>query len=91
MNTINIPMKVSVSDGSYSLGVSKPKDISVGLDTKIEAAITEHYRGPYEFTPTSEAQTIPVSGLLAERDITIQPIPNNYGLIEWNGSTLTIS
>ena len=91
MNTINIPMKVSADEQAYSLGVSKPKDISVGLDTKIEAAITEHYRGPYEFTPTSEAQTIPVGGLLAERDITIQPIPNNYGLIEWNGSTLTIS
>lgn len=91
MNTINIPMKVSADGQAFSLGISKPNDISVGLDTKIEAAITEHYRGSYEFTPTSEAQTIPVSGLLAERDITIQPIPNNYGLVEWNGSTLTIS
>lgn len=91
MNTINIPMKVSVSGGAYSLGISKPADISVGLDTKIEAAITERYSGPYEFTPTSEPQTVTIGGLLAERDITIRPIPNNYGLIEWNGSTLTIS
>lgn len=91
MNTIIIPMTVSTTCGSYSLGVSKPKDISVNIDTKIEAAIVERYGGAYEFTPTNETQTISSGGLLMEHDITIQPIPNNYGLIEWNGNVLTIS
>lgn len=91
MNTIIIPMSVSTTCGSYSLGVSQPKDISVNIDTKIEAAIVDRYGGAYEFTPTNETQTIYAGGLLVERDITIHPIPSNYGLIEWNGSTLTIS
>ena len=49
------------------------------------------YAGDYEFTPTDEAQTIPMYGKTATRDIVINPIPSNYGKITWNGSTLTVS
>lgn len=49
------------------------------------------YSGQYEWTPTTETQTIPIIGKTATRNITINPIPNNYGLITWNGSTLTVS
>lgn len=49
------------------------------------------YDGPYDFTPSTEVQTINVSHTLPRWDITIQPIPSNYGLITWNGSTLTVS
>lgn len=49
------------------------------------------YSGIYEWTPTQETQTIPISGKTAARNITINPIPSNYGLITWNGSTLTVS
>ena len=50
-----------------------------------------YYDGSYEFTPTQSTQTIPISGLTARADITINPIPSNYGLITWNGSVLTVS
>ena len=49
------------------------------------------YAGEYEFTPADEAQTIPIYGKTATRDIVINPIPSNYGKITWNGSTLTVS
>lgn len=49
------------------------------------------YTGEYEFTPTNQEQIVPISGLRATRDIRINPIPQNYGLITWNGSTLTVS
>ena len=49
------------------------------------------YEGPFEFTPTEEAQTIEMDGYRAEQNLTINPIPSNYGLITWNGSTLTVS
>ena len=26
-----------------------------------------------------------------ESDITVHPIPSNYGLVEWNGAVLTVS
>lgn len=49
------------------------------------------YTGEYEFTPTRETQTIPTSNKTLAQDITINPIPSNYGLITWDGSTLTVS
>lgn len=49
------------------------------------------YQGETEFTPSRDAQTVSVGGKLSMTDITINPIPSNYGLITWNGSTLTVS
>ncbi len=49
------------------------------------------YPGPTEFTPSTEKQTIEVSGYRLKEDITINPIPSNYGLITWDGSTLMVS
>lgn len=50
-----------------------------------------HYDGAYSFTPSSEEQTIETAGLVLSENITIKPIPSNYGLITWNGATLTVS
>lgn len=49
------------------------------------------YGGEYVFTPTQAEQTIETKGFALLENITIAPIPNNYGLITWNGSTLTVS
>ena len=49
------------------------------------------YHGPTEFTPTNKKQTVPVAGHRLDKNITINPIPSNYGLITWNGSVLTVS
>lgn len=49
------------------------------------------YTRAYEVTPTQETQTLPTEGLMMSHDVVINPIPSNYGLITWNGSTLTVS
>ncbi len=51
----------------------------------------DYYTGEYEITPAAEAQVIPIAGLAAERDITVKPIPSNWGRISWDGATLTVS
>ena len=51
----------------------------------------DDYTGPYAFTPSATTQIVPTSRLLMIDNVTINPIPNNYGLITWNGSTLTVS
>ena len=48
------------------------------------------YSGDYVFTPTQYQQTVPVKDKLARANIVINPIPSNYGLVTWNGSTLTV-
>ena len=49
------------------------------------------YDGPYTFTPSLVAQTAQTAQKIAAHNIVINPIPSNYGLITWNGSTLTVS
>lgn len=49
------------------------------------------YTGDYEFTPAEETQTIEIAAKRATENITINPIPKNYGLITWDGSVITVS
>lgn len=57
----------------------------------IEVPVVDYYDGEYSITPTAEAQTIPIVGKTARQNITVEAIPNNYGLITWNGSRITVS
>jgi len=67
---------------------TSPSFSTVFTGGKIQA---EYFTGPYEYTATPATQTIPIGGKTARSDITIDPIPSNYGLITWNGSVLTVS
>ena len=61
---------------------------TMGIPTQVEV---DKYEGAYEWTPTGETQVIPIRAKKATADIVINPIPHNYGLITWNGSTITVS
>lgn len=52
---------------------------------------TPEYEGATSVTPSASAQILPTNGYRLTADITVDPIPSNYGLITWNGSTLTVS
>lgn len=58
---------------------------------RVVNADADEYDGPYEATPTEDAQTFATTGKLMVREFTVNPIPSNWGLIIWNGSTLTVS
>lgn len=58
---------------------------------EIKYAQQEEYSGPTIITPSGETQILNTAGLLVTADLTINPIPSNYGLITWNGSILTVS
>lgn len=49
------------------------------------------YDGDYEFTPSTSPQIIGIEDKMAVQDIVINPIPNNYGLITWDGTKITVS
>lgn len=49
------------------------------------------YTGQTEVIPTSEEQVLLTGGLYVADNIKVKPIPNNYGLITYNGSTITVS
>ena len=76
--------------GTISGFLNAQKGIS-GTLTIPSAVGIDPYSGPYEFTPTQQSQTIEIADKKALDNIIINPIPQNYGLITWNGSTLTVS
>ena len=86
MATFNITF---ADDGAYNVTFGSNGDSFIAdVGTVIAPPI---YQGEYSFTPGDEPQTIATGGYALTQDITIQPIPSNYGLITWNGSTLTVS
>lgn len=51
----------------------------------------ETYADVTEVIPNKETQILPTSGKMLLENVIVKPIPNNYGLITWNGSFLTVS
>lgn len=49
------------------------------------------YNGNYTVTPSLATQVLNTAGSILVQNITINPIPSNYGLITWDGSVLTVS
>lgn len=82
-------MNVDVAP-ALDLRVSSPRSISIGMDMAVNIDGTP-YTGQTAVIPSDTRQILPTAGTLLTNDITIEPIPSNYGLITWNGSTLTVS
>lgn len=49
------------------------------------------YTGELTVIPSAQVQVLETAGLLVPENIVVEPIPSNYGLITWNGSTITVS
>lgn len=48
------------------------------------------YEGETVITPSEETQVLDTAGLVVATNITVNPIPSNYGRILWDGSVLTV-
>ena len=89
---MTIPMTVAVDAVTIPIGISDNTiAFPVQSEVKIVASLFPDYSGDFEFVPGPEAQTIQLRGTVVHDNIVIDPIPQNYGLITWNGSTLTVS
>lgn len=91
---IPVPVQLNVEESinQFALGVAENSvQVSFGVSTQIVTSTVSDYDGPYDFTPSSELQTIETTGFRMTDNVTINPIPNNYGLITWNGSIITVS
>ena len=80
---------VTVQSTSATVNACSPS-WSVGVSSAVVAGGIP-YTGSYEITPCAEEQTIGTAARVFDRDITIKPIPSNYGLVTWDGSTITVS
>lgn len=84
--TINVnPVSVTVKVGTAAVTAS------TGTPVVKEYLDRPAYEGAYEVTPSSEMQVLETKHKRMTDNIIINPIPSNYGLITWNGATLTVS
>lgn len=87
-------MRLSVSFHPQTLSVSvDPASVQTGFGAPIARTAVERdpYEGDYAITPGAEAVLLSTKDKRMTDDVVINPIPSNYGLITWNGSTLTVS
>ena len=85
LNPIYIPASVEVA--------VVPASIEPSTGNPIARDFVERpaYEGSYEVIPSNEAQIIPTKNLRMTDDLVINPIPNNWGRIGWDGSIITVS
>ena len=77
--------------GTADLGLSITGNAEAGVFMVVREGALPAYTGQTEVTPGTEAVVLATANKTVFSDITINPIPSNYGLITWNGSTLTVS
>ncbi len=90
---IIVPLEVMESEVIVPMTIETDTE-HIPLDVATEIVIRaegDYYEGSYEITPSETQQILPVRELTMRENLTINPIPNNYGLITWNGYTLTVS
>ena len=70
--------------------LATPKNIT-GQLTVPQYVTPPAYTGPYEVTPSGAEQVLETDTFYMNSNIVINPVPSNYGLITWDGSTITVS
>ena len=87
-------MKLSVTINPQRITVdANPASVGIGIQPSIARDYMDRdpYEGEYVITPGRTEQVLNIDGKRATADIIVQAIPSNYGLITWNGSTITVS
>ena len=82
-----LPVRVTFNTDEH-FSVSFSGDLDVDFSDIHQAG---EYAGSYEVTPTAYTQTLNTTDKILTQDIIINPIPSNYGLVTWDGNTLTIT
>lgn len=86
------PVSLTVDERDETLlALDDDQSTTLGIAESIEIVSLPEYAGPYEVTPSDSAQVLATSGLAMMADVTVAPIPSNYGLITYSGSVLTVS
>ena len=73
-------------DEAFSCSIQEDE----GFDVDFGASVEKEYRGPVSVTPTEETQTLRTANRILTQNIIIEPVPEGYGRISWDGSKLRV-
>lgn len=87
-DTLNMVVTARVSTISMRVNA-----VIGNLTASVEAIFNQGkaYHGEYEITPSREEQILPTAGSALSQDIVVHAIPQNYGLITYNGFEIMVS
>ena len=93
VTTIIVPMTLETYDSIIPMTIQEDTElIPMQFSSKVEIrGDADYFDGPYEYTPSEQTQIIPIIDYIASDNIVINPIPQNYGLITYNGINITVS
>lgn len=89
-----------ISEITFTIESTPSLEVEFGADPTLDFAVDgfavvyqalPEYEGPMTVTPSAEEQVLDTDTKSVYGNIVIGPIPQNYGLITWNGSVLTVS
>ena len=88
MATFNVKL---LDDTSFHASLSTDESIGADFADAVRIYDLEVYTGDYEITPSEDAQVLDITNKMFLENITIKPIPQNYGRISYNGYSLTVT
>lgn len=89
---VELPTAVGVSVAGLPVGVgTSAVSIAAQVATKYSMREGDIYDGEYVFTPSDAVQTVRTKDKTLLQDITINPIPSNWGRITYNGAIITVT
>ena len=94
-------LDVSLQTDTLSVGITQPQALSLGLSQQqpfdfsirgsaISSEMPE-YTGSIDIIPSEEVQVLATSEHCLHRNIIVEAIPSNYGLITYTGSGIIVS
>lgn len=88
---VDIRLEV-IEDAPLALAVDESgASLTMQLSDPYIGGMLPAYGGEYTAVPTRAAQVFSTENTSMLHDFTVQPIPSNYGLIEYDGSVMTVS
>lgn len=86
-----VTAQISRPSAAGAVGPQKILVSAITKEVRVNWDAIPRYEGETTITPSTEEQILETRNKALLADIVIKPIPQNYGLITWNGSVLTVS
>ena len=81
-----------VDDSSRAaLHVQTDTQKTLSVDGQFYNIGVPEYDGSYQVEPSATETVLSCEGMKMIQNVIVSPIPSNYGLITWDGSTITVS
>lgn len=83
-------VNLHVADTAVGLTVRDPDVVKLSAREGVPI-VPGTYGGPYTVTPERVTVVLNTTNKMMTGNVVVNPIPSNYGLITYDGSTITVS